>query len=80
MVIEETSRSLFLHVTSGVRERGWPLLYTLHGRHYCIGLYSYPHTSDSLLLNEHLVQRFKMAEKRHTPLSEQISSVEINEA
>lgn len=78
-VIEETSRLVYSHVRKRVRERGWPLLYVLHGRYYCIGLYSYPHTTDSILLSDHIVQRFKAAEKKHG-LDEQINSVEINEA
>lgn len=78
-VIEETSRLVYFHVGKGVRERGWPLLYTLHGKYYCIGLYSYPHTTDSILLNDHIVQRFKIAERKYG-LNEQINSVEINEA
>jgi hypothetical protein len=80
-VIEESSQLIYLHVGmgKGVKERGWPLLYRLHGRYYCIGLYSYPHTTDSILLNEHIVQRFKAAEKK-CGLNEQINSVEINEA
>lgn len=78
-VIEETSRLLYFHTSQKILERGWPLLYKLHNKYYLIGLYSSPHTSDSILLNDRLVERFKSCEQRHCK-TEEIASVEINEA
>jgi hypothetical protein len=78
-MICESSRSLYLHVQKDLPERGWPLLYKLFDKFYVIGLYSYPHTSDSFLLSDHLVQRFKVSEGKHCG-TEEIASVDVSEA